>query len=138
MDKPGAMNGRFSRLAITMAMLAVMIRVLIPAGFMVATGSEAGGSRIVICSPQGAVEVLIDSSGNRVKPPAEDHGKSKVGEHPCAFATVATATLTSDLVIGAEAAVYSDLASASASPAQRPGLGLAAPPPPKTGPPILL
>jgi hypothetical protein len=138
MGKPGAMIGRFSRLAITMAMLAVMIRVLVPAGFMVAPGSEAGGSRIVICSPQGAVEVLIDSSGNRVKPPADDHGKSKVGEHPCAFATVATATLTSDLVMESAAVIYAGPDSASSSPAQRPGLGLAAPPPPKTGPPILL
>ena len=120
-----------------MAMLAVVIRILIPPGFMVAPSMETGGSRIVICSPQGAVEVLIDASGHRVKTPT-DHDNSKGGAHPCAFASVAIATLASDQASDSTATVYADRALGNPTPTQRPGLGLAAPPPPKTGPPILI
>ncbi len=137
MRRPGSLSGRFPRLAMTMAMLAVMIRVLIPAGFMVAPGPDAGGSRIVICSGQGAVEVLVDGLGHQTKSPA-DHGEARGGEHPCAFASLATAPLTSDQALVSASADYADPVQAPGISAQRPGLGLAAPPPPKTGPPILL
>ena len=66
----------------TMAMLAVLLRALIPAGYMVSPNDGAGGSRIVICSPQGAVEVLVDASGHRIKAPI-NHDKGKVADHPC-------------------------------------------------------
>ena len=128
-------KGRFSRLAMTLAMLAVVIRVLVPAGFMVAPGSEAGGSRIVICSGQGAVEVLVDEAGHRIKAPA-NHGQDKAGDHACAFASVATASLSPEQLLLSAPAAYVDLVTTPKFLAQRPGLGLAAPPPPKTGPPL--
>ena len=116
-------------------MLAVLLRVLIPAGFMLAAGSDHGASKIVVCSGQGAVEVMVDSHGHRIKAPA-DHGKGKGGDRPCAFAAMATAPLNSNQALKAAPAVYASLAPTAQYSAQRPGLGLAAPPPPKTGPPL--
>ncbi len=130
-------KGRFSRLAMTMAMLAVLIRVLIPSGYMVSPNIEAGGSKIVICSPKGAIEVLVDASGQRIKAPT-NHDKGKVGEHPCAFSVATTASLSGDMALVSAPAAYVDLEAAASTPIIRPGLGLAAPPPPKTGPPVQL
>ena len=137
MRLPSTGKGQFSRLAMTMAMLAVLLRALIPAGYMVSPNDGAGGSRIVICSPQGAVEVLVDASGHRIKAPI-NHDKGKVADHPCAFSVATTASLTGDLTLISAPAVCAEVEPAASTPGLRPGLGLAAPPPPKTGPPILL
>lgn len=122
-----------------MALLALTLisRVLIPAGYMVAPAAAGALPNIVICSGTGPMTM----AATKVAPGHEDHGDTGrhdggQADHPCAFASASAAV---DLV------AVSHPAAALAIPedrvvidplAPRPGLGLAAPPPPQTGPPL--
>ncbi|CAN7312606.1 hypothetical protein LJR225_001738 [Phenylobacterium sp. LjRoot225] len=131
-----------SRGAYALAVIALAMRVLVPGGFMVAPQTVQGGlPTLVICTGQGAMTVAVDTDGQvrklGKKAPAKPADKSQ-GRHPCAFAGVA-APLTAPIahaVTGPAFATVGDTAAAFAY--QRPGLGLPAPPPPTTGPPILV
>lgn len=114
---------------LALAMLAVSVRVLIPAGFMASQDAQLPYA-LVICTGQGAISVQAhDHDGHQA--PESHHA-------PCAFAGLGAAPppplLTQSVVLVALdpapvlAWTQSDL---------RPGRGLAAPPPPATGPPQL-
>ena len=116
--------------AVALALLALVLKGLTPAGFMVDDRAAARGFALVICTGQGPVSLAdLDHRG---APPA----KSKI-DAPCAFAGHAAAPGT-----GAASPVH-------ASPGERiaiavailrdllPGRGRAAPPPPSVGPPAL-
>jgi len=130
-----------ARLGVLLTACAIAIRVFIPAGYMVApTEGQAGLPAIVICTAQGAKTVALDASGVVGTPdatPQPDEGKLNPG-HGCVFAGAATPvpvpslTLARAELITAPAQVDQPLAH------QRPGLGLAAPPPFKTGPPAIV
>jgi hypothetical protein len=111
--------------------VALLLRVVIPTGWMPAHGAD-GVTRITLCTGMGAVEAWVDADGaiHDKKP----HEKSSA-DQPCAFTGLAMA---GDLP--AIAALPAALApSIAAPPAARSrasiGHGLAAPPPPSTGPP---
>lgn len=127
-----------SRGAYALAVLALAIRVLIPAGFMLSPQAAQGGlPAIVICTGHGAMTVAVDADGQVHKPGEKSPAKS-ADNHPCAFAGAAAPL---DAPIGLEVGrpIFAGVASSSVLPAhQRPGLGLAAPPPPTTGPPLLV
>lgn len=120
---------------------AIAVRILIPAGYMVAPMPGEGGlPAIVICTAQGAKTVSVDTiglnEGDRQAPgPADNDSGADQG---CIFAGAVTPLPVPGLqVTRAEAPVavsQIDLPVAH----QRPGLGLAAPPPFKTGPPIIV
>lgn len=126
---------------LTLAALALALRVLIPAGFMVAPGSQSAGlSPIVLCSGQGPITKLVTADGRIVDQPLHeprDDGKTRHGA-PCAFAGVATGPLPSSVQTPVTYTAGRQEAARPLPPGLRPGLGLCAPPPPATGPPLRL
>lgn len=130
----------FVSASLLLAVLALIFRIAIPSGYMVGTpGAGTGLPPLVICTGSGAMTVAADPAG---APAGGDHqknpGQPGGSEHPCAFAAAA---------IGFEPPVLTDIAAppavADAPPpalpaTQRPGQGLAAPPPPTTGPPSVI
>lgn len=118
--------------AVLLLACALFARIAVPPGYMIGGAAHGGLPVIEICTGQGAMTLAV---------PGTDHGGSdhdhQAADHPCAFAAAAAAV---DL-----AALLHPLAPARSVEAlpglilgfARPGLGLAAPPPPKTGPPIL-
>jgi hypothetical protein len=124
-------NGRWWRgVCVALAALALVVKIAIPAGFMVAE-TNTGAFPLVLCTAQGAV-VLENGYGAPVQPKApQGH------EAPCAFTGHGAAFLAPVLV--GEALVH-PVSYDTVSPARvafvSPGRGLVAPPPPARGPPL--
>lgn len=119
----------FRNLAAALIVLALAVRIVLPAGFM---PSSERGFVLTICTGMDTQTVWMDKSGKLHK---EDPAKGKSVEHqPCAFAGAAMAGDTPAAAFVAMPPV------ATAVPvfAMREisvGQGLAAPPPPAIGPP---
>ena len=130
-----------ARLGAWLTVCAIAVRILIPAGYMVAPmDGEGGFPAIVICTAQGAKTVSVDAVGgveDTQKAPQPTDGDAGP-DQSCVFAGAVTPLPVPSLqVIRTDAfmaASQIDLLVAH----QRPGLGLAAPPPFKTGPPIIV
>jgi hypothetical protein len=119
----------WQRFAILLASFALVMRIAVPTGFMVGEGTA--GPTIVICSGSGAMTMPLPGV------PAKHDGNKEKTDHPCAFAAahiVAPAPVPASDALVLRAAPATPLARIGNI---RPGLGLAAPPPPKTGPPAL-
>ena len=120
------------KVALALFALALLLRAMIPAGFMPVAGK---GFAIELCTGVGAVSAWVDDQGNvhKGKP-----GDSKP-EHPCAFANLSAAL---DLPTLGESLTVPSLATSAllgaGMAAVAIGRGLAAPPPPPTGPPFSL
>lgn len=120
------------RLALAFIAIALLMRLLVPAGFMPATGQ---GFAITLCTGMGAMPAWVDKHGHIHK------GKQtpdKPVEHPCGFGAFGAAL---DLPGGAAGlalpfVVIRTLLTALGE-AVSIGHGLAAPPPPSTGPPLV-
>jgi hypothetical protein len=129
-----------ARLGALLTVCAIAVRVMIPAGYMV-TPTQGPGDlpTIVICTAQGAKTVSVDASdvvqnGESAPNPADD--KIDPG-HGCVFAGAATPLPVPSLTL-ARAETFVTVSQIDLPVAhQRPGLGLAAPPPFKTGPPAI-
>ncbi len=130
-----------ARLGVLLTVCALAVRVLIPAGYMVAPASGQGGPpAIVICTAQGAKTVSIDAGGvvqTGEKTPKPTGGKAG-SDHPCVFAGAVTPLPVPGLVLARAEAFAATAPIERAMSHQRPGLGLAAPPPFKTGPPAIV
>jgi hypothetical protein len=122
-----------SHAALLLVLTALVLRILIPAGFMPAIGS---GSAITLCTGMGAVSAWVDAQGKVHKDKPVRDGAA---DHPCAFAVMAAAV---DLpAIGALPVLAGAMVSILMAPRLAgivTGRGLAAPPPPPTGPPASL
>jgi len=122
------------RLALALFACALLLRALIPAGWM--PEAHAGTLRLTICSGTdlsqaelAAASALLDK-GQPKKTPAHK------ADQPCAFAGIAQAADLPDTA--AALPIPHRAALAIGTPDQTapaPGRGLAAPPPPPTGPP---
>lgn len=125
-------SGRGHAVGAAVALLALFLQLLFPAGFMAAAPGQAHGLPIVICTAQGQTTVEWDlGAGHKPKAPAKSMA-------PCAFAGHATASAP-PLPIAVAASPEAWIAAAAALPETvAPGRGLAAPPPPAIGPPIRL
>jgi hypothetical protein len=112
-----------------LALAALAVRAGVPAGYML---DHAQGQMIVtLCTGQGPVDVVLDANGSPLPdlPQPQDDGD----ETGCAFAALGRAGLVQDpLQINQPTLDVSQRLFAYIS---RPGQGLAAPPPPATGPP---
>ena len=110
-----------------LALLAIVMRVAVPQGFMIDPAGQAG---LVLCIPGMAGSGDLDGRPGAPAPVNPDK--------PCAFAGfIADAPPQAlPMVVPAfwQAASITDLT----RPEQTPGRGLAAPPPPSVGPPALL
>ena len=122
------------------ALMALLLRAVMPAGYMLAEADTGSGRYLTLelCDSHGGQPMLVDlDTGKIVKAPAKSgtHDKSSQPQPPCllcaSFASVAAPLPTMDVVHHARVAdvgysIVRDL---------QPGRGIAAPPPPSTGPP---
>ncbi len=132
----GQIRDRRHAAGLMLATLALFVRLLFPSGFMLSPDRTALPT-IVICTGQGAMTVTLDAQGHKVEASkgGDHHGSDGKTSHPCTFAA-ATVSAVAPLLIAV--LIPQQLAQVTAAPlltTQRPGLGLAAPPPPTTGPP---
>lgn len=124
-------------LAVWLAALALGLRIVLPSGVMLAAPSEGIGPQVVICTGQGAMTVNLTADGQVAKSPTKNGPAQKdqaKPDHPCAFAATTALAQPSLFQTIAPTAILQRI-SQPLAPAQRPGLGLAAPPPWTTGPP---
>jgi len=128
-----------ARIGVLLAALALLVRLIVPAGFMPAA-SASGTPTLVICTGQGQMAMPMPTGMHMAgmehgKAPADHDGD--MASHGCFLAAVGgaidiaapLASIPLPFIVAAEPVVHAFVA--------RPGLGLAAPPPPKTGPPAL-
>jgi hypothetical protein len=120
------------------ALLALFVRAVVPAGYMLAHADTANGRYLTVtmCRDHGGQEQVINLDTGKQVDPSKLPGKAKSDgkQPPCVFA--ASAHLAPPVVFGqtvefiaeydVEFGVVRDV---------RPGQGIAAPPPPATGPP---
>lgn len=118
----------FARFAIVLTALALAVRVVVPSGFMLSSAQGGGLPTMVICTSDGAIQLPMPGEHAPAKPDSADH---------CAFASVAPALATPDVATVATNLIAFAALNQPLGTSTRPGLGLAAPPPPKTGPPLL-
>ncbi len=120
-----------TRLVAALFALVLLARLLVPAGWM---PSAQDGRWISICSGSGEAMVWLDSTG---KAHADKDSSDQHKDGSCVFSATSLAfdLPLAPLVVAAVPAYGASLVLASHSVAI--GRGLAAPPPPKTGPPAL-
>lgn len=121
----------------TLALLwcALTLRVAVPSGYMLDAGA-GGWPRLIVCPAATPMRMTMLPTSAA----AHQHHRHdpNAADHPCAFASASAAVDVAAVTVAAAAPV-AKAATVVLGPyrATRPGLGLAAPPPPKTGPPLL-
>ena len=124
------------------ALLALLVRALIPAGYMVAAAETPNGRFLIVqlCDGHSSALQAIDlETGQKVdlKKFPRSPIKSGNSDQPCAFAVAAA--FAPPVTAAESLAVMASTDADIALPAVvRPSRGIAAPPPPATGPPILI
>jgi hypothetical protein len=117
----------------------MLVRAVVPAGYMLAEADAGNGRFLTVQMCEGHAATVIDLDTGKQIDTSEVPGKAdgKGGHAPCVFAaapSVAIAAVAAEPVAfvttqDIDFAVIRDL---------RPGRGIAAPPPPSTGPPTLI
>jgi hypothetical protein len=116
-----------------LALVALAVGVMSPPGFMVAAGGS--GPAIVICTGHGPAF----APGGSSSPGGADHGRGKAThDGACPFAGHGLASTRPPLGIIAKVAFAPSPATLEPRADVAPGRGLAAPPPPSQGPPVLI
>lgn len=123
---------RHSRLWLSFALMLLMVRALVPAGWMPA---QQRGQWITICSGAGVTMAWIGADGKIDKNHAP--AKAQKAGH-CAFAGLGMPVDLSLAPLNIAPPAYVALLLPKLTSAITVGHGLAAPPPPKTGPPSLI
>jgi hypothetical protein len=118
--------------------LALLARILVPSGFMPET-SSTGAPLLVMCSGQGPMAMPMPAEMQAVFGAAHqrDHQPPQSSDHTCPFAAATAAAALAQLPQAPMPFLAVEGAELAVALFPRPGLGLAAPPPPKTGPPLL-
>lgn len=95
--------------------------------------AQGQGMAITLCSGSGAETAWVDAEGKIHK---QDPAQGSMADHPCAFSGTGAPMLGDDMSAPPLAilAPRDEIASVAQAPAAI-GQGLAAPPPPATGPP---
>ena len=116
---------------------ALMVRILVPSGFMLAP-SASGFPTVIACPGQGPMPSMAmpAMAGHDMHHKGGDQ-HDRNADHPCAFAAAGAAVDLAAAVHPVAPATVAAFSPPLFHAFARPGLGLAAPPPPKTGPPIL-
>lgn len=130
--RPDTLGRRFGWLLLLVA--ALLARSVAPEGWMPVVNA-AGGIEIAVCNGTGPDDRMVLSPDGKLHHKAP--GKSQPGDHACAFSGLGVA----DAPPPALALDTPAIAPHAMPELQRlylsPGRGLAAPPPPATGPPSL-
>lgn len=117
-----------------LAFLAIAMKVVVPGGYMIQSPIAGEGPGLVLCTAEGLVTVPVDAHGVPTEHPDDD--PSELQPEPCVFAghgVSAPSVLAAALPGPAWTPIL--LVAAPAADNLVPGRGLAAPPPPATGPP---
>ena len=128
-------------IAVMLVACALMVRMLVPSGFMLAPAAN-GMPTIIPCPGQGPIAPTAPTTAMPAMAGQHMHHKSggqhdKSADHPCAFAAAYAAVDLAATIHPAPPPALAAFAAPMFHAFARPGLGLAAPPPPKTGPPLL-
>lgn len=121
------------RFTLALLVLALAVRILVPSGWM-PSGERAFA--LTVCTGINTQTIWMDSKGGLHKQNPDDH--EQAGHDPCTFSAA------TDVMPVAQAGRYEpEFALATAAHPSRTrlvgiGRGLAAPPPPQTGPPVLI
>jgi hypothetical protein len=128
------------QLATLLAVLALMVQAFVPTGYMVRGAGHSGGIEITLCTANGSIGAIMAPDGQII---AKEDGEQSPPDHNPTDQPLCGFAAHNGAVLGAFAAplnlqlAFSAPDSIVVSSAHvAPGLGLAAPPPPKTGPPI--
>ncbi|MCJ8158489.1 hypothetical protein [Sphingomonas sp. LaA6.9] len=129
------LTGENRAIALWIVACALMLRMLVPAGWMPATDAD-GAVRITLCTGQGLVEAWVATDGSlHDKAPQKSEPKT---DQPCSFAGLGAA-FDAVPAVAFTPSLYFVTATAITLPASVAiGRGLAAPPPPAIGPPATL
>ena len=122
------------------ALLAMLVRAVVPAGYMLAEADTPNGRYLVVqmCDGHGDAQV-VDLDTGELLDASKLPGKSdnKNSSTPCVFAT--SAPMASPLAAAGPIVFQREFAADFViALAVAPGRGIAAPPPPSTGPPTLI
>ena len=133
---------QFGRRLGALALLAMLVRAIIPAGYMIAHADAGSGRYLTVemCDGHSSQTQVIDlDTGDTVDPSkiSKTTGKADNTSSPCVFAGVIAmaAPLSPAEPVEFLATHQVDFAFVRDL---RPGRGIAAPPPPSTGPPSLI
>jgi hypothetical protein len=125
---------RQPNLILALLALTLAIRVIVPSGYMPSTGAD-GMIRVSVCTGMGATDVWIDHDGKIHKEaPTSDHH----AQQPCGFGVLGLGLDVASAAILPMPAFADDSVTVVAGQTFSIGHGLAAPPPPSTGPPSLI
>ena len=125
------------------ALLAMLVRAVVPAGYMLAQADTGQGRFLTVEMCEGHAARVIDlNTGKQVDPsklPGKAPGKAddKSRNAPCVFASTASVATPVAVAEPVEFVATQDVDFA-VDLNVRPGRGIAAPPPPSTGPPSSL
>jgi hypothetical protein len=128
------MRGLFHSRALTALLLAVLLagRLVVPTGWMPVAAER--GIAFVLCSSEGPAPAWIDASGKLHKGKQDGEGHRSAESCPfAAFSAPLDLAAGPDLATPAIPVARSVMGHAAANTV---GHGLAAPPPPATGPPL--
>lgn len=121
------------------ALLAMLVRAVVPAGYMLAEADTGQGRYLTVQMCEGHAAKVIDLDTGKQVNHSQLPGKTKEGgvKAPCVFAAAAPLAppVATSEPVEFRASYEADFAIARDV---RPGRGIAAPPPPSTGPPILI
>ena len=121
-------SGAVRSVCMTLTVLALALKVLVPQGFMIS--DQGSGFPLVICTGHGALSLADDGHGGSKAP---DQKKS---EAPCTGAGTVTPVMASAVTGDAGPAQYAFAAVVDGALVDLlPGRGLAAPPPQSHAPP---
>jgi len=127
-----------ARFGVLLAALSLLVRLIVPAGFM-PMANAGGAPTLVICTGQGPMVMPMPAAMQMAgmadhQAPADHDGD--MANHGCFLAAVGGAVDIAVPVAPLPLPFVVAVAQTIQTFVARPGLGLAAPPPPKTGPPI--
>jgi len=121
-----------------LALVAMLVRAIVPVGFMIAQPHAGNGFAIALCSGHGPAQLAVDLRTGAIvaadKSTSGKHQKDAKPDAPCVFAAAAHVA-PPVLEIGVPAPARPVGAAFAAILSVSPGRGLAAPPPWPTGPP---
>jgi hypothetical protein len=122
-----------ANVTLALVVLALAMRVIVPAGWMPSVTS--GSATFTLCTGTGMVEAWVDQGGKIHK---SLPGKGGVNGEPCAFASAGGGYIANDLRAALPVPFLTAVLLIIEGACTSVGQGLAAPPPPSTGPPQLI
>ncbi|MFM2098973.1 MAG: hypothetical protein RLZZ366_512 [Pseudomonadota bacterium] len=119
-----------ANVTLALVVLALAMRVIVPAGWM--PSAMSGHATFTLCTGTGMVEAWVDEGGKIRK---SLPGKGKATGEPCAFAGAGGVYITTALAAASPMPLFAAALLVIDATQVAVGQGLAAPPPPSTGPP---